>query len=222
MKTKEELREKQCTKCGSEKLLSEFPLDKRAKDGRGSWCKECSYKITAEWRRKNRKHINGCRRKWAIANKERLNESRRRRYGEHLEEMREYNNKYWKLNGHKYSKIRNRQKTERRRISPKLRLSASISRAIWGALNGEKNGRMWEELVGYKFDDLKIHLEQQFSDEMSWDNYGKYWSLDHIRPQSWFSYESANDEEFRQCWALNNLKPMERIENIKKGARYEG
>lgn len=32
---------KRCTKCESERSLEEFPLCKKARDGRGSWCRVC-------------------------------------------------------------------------------------------------------------------------------------------------------------------------------------
>jgi len=55
------------------------------------------------------------------------------------------------------------------------------------------------------------------------DNYGKYeegkkkWNIDHIIPQSELLYKSLDDENFKKCWALENLRPLEIIENIKKG-----
>ena len=30
----------------------------------------------------------------------------------------------------------------------------------------------------------------------------------------------SHDEEFKKCWALENLQPMEKIANIKKGNKY--
>lgn len=48
---------------------------------------------------------------------------------------------------------------------------------------------------------------------MSWDNYGTYWELDHIIPRFKFYYESYDDEQFKQCWALSNLRPLTIKEN---------
>ncbi len=52
---------------------------------------------------------------------------------------------------------------------------------------------------------------------MSWENYGSYWWLDHIKPRSSFNYESPDDKELKECWALENLQPLEKIANIRKG-----
>lgn len=51
----------------------------------------------------------------------------------------------------------------------------------------------------YTFDDLKVHLENQFDDVMNWSNYGTYWELDHIKPITAFKFNSYEDEEFKEC-----------------------
>lgn len=56
---------------------------------------------------------------------------------------------------------------------------------------------------------------------MNWDNYGKptkdkkTWHIEHIIPQSTFDF--TNEEEIRKCWALSNIRPLDAIENIRKG-----
>jgi hypothetical protein len=71
------------------------------------------------------------------------------------------------------------------------------------------------------------HLESKFESWMSWDNYGAWekdkqkWHLDHIKPQSLFEIKAADDEEFKKCWALDNLQPLEASQNMSKGNRYK-
>ena len=111
-----------------------------------------------------------------------------------------------------------KKKWERKELeNPKFKLNKRIATAIWFALKGKKAGRCWETLVGYILQDLIQHLEKQFDDKMSWQNYGSYWHIDHRTPKSWFKYETAEDEEFKKCWALANLQPMEARENMSKG-----
>jgi hypothetical protein len=62
---------------------------------------------------------------------------------------------------------------------------------------------------------LIIHLESQFKDTMSWDNYGE-WHVDHKLPITSFNIEEMRDKEFMKCWALENLQPMWGEENIRK------
>ena len=55
---------------------------------------------------------------------------------------------------------------------------------------------------------------------MTWDNYGSYWWIDHIKARSHFKYKTAKDPEFKECWVLENLQPMEKIANMKKSNNY--
>lgn len=80
-------------------------------------------------------------------------------------------------------------------------------------------------------DELKEHLEKQFECWMNWKNYGKYdskvwiendsstwtWQIDHIIPQSTFKYTSMENEEFKKCWELNNLRPLSSKQNFMDG-----
>ena len=66
--------------------------------------------------------------------------------------------------------------------------------------------------------ELKIHLEKQFDSHMNWGNHGIYWHIDHIIPQSVLPYISMDDENFKICWALDNLRPLEAKQNMSDGA----
>ena len=69
--------------------------------------------------------------------------------------------------------------------------------------------------MGYDKNILKRHLEKQFKDGMTWDNYGE-WHIDHIIPLSFFEYKSTNDIEFKYCWSLYNLQPLWKEDNHHK------
>jgi hypothetical protein len=87
------------------------------------------------------------------------------------------------------------------------------------SLNGRKAGTKWQALVGYTLADLKRHLERQFRRGMNWSNYGSVWSVDHIVPRSAYAFKTADDPDFKACWALPNLQPLPSIENISKGRK---
>lgn len=40
------------------------------------------------------------------------------------------------------------------------------------------------ELLGCSIEEYKQYLESLFTLKMNWDNYGKYWEIDHIIPLS--------------------------------------
>jgi adenylate kinase family enzyme len=77
------------------------------------------------------------------------------------------------------------------------------------------------EELGYSVSQLKKHIESNFEPGMTWDNYGE-WHIDHVVPDSWFTYDSANAEEFQKSWSLSNLSPMWAWQNIDKSNKYEG
>lgn len=123
----------------------------------------------------------------------------------------------------KYAKTTRKEiRKKRRETDPKYRLDNNMSSLISTCLRGRKANKKWQDLVNYKIEDLMWHLEKQFDDKMSWENYGSYWWIDHIKPRSLFYYDNPEDEEFRQCWALKNLQPLEKIANIKKGNHFKG
>lgn len=113
-----------------------------------------------------------------------------------------------------------RRQRERRERVPKYAIGARMSAAIYDALSTRKAGRKWESIVGYTLEQLADHLERQFLKGMSWTNYGE-WHIDHIRPIASFGYTSDQDQEFRDCWALSNLRPLWALANISKNARRD-
>lgn len=151
----------------------------------------------------------------------------------HKEEYRIYDREYYQLHKQEkkiYNSSRKKEACENRckHIGTlKGGLDNRMRTAIYLALKGNKAGRSWESLVGYTIDDLKIHLEKQFDKNMSWDNCGKYeegkfrWHIDHIKPKSLFKYKNPEDKEFKECWVLKNLRPLEAVENMRKSNHYE-
>lgn len=72
--------------------------------------------------------------------------------------------------------------------------------------------------IGCSWDDLLIHLEDQFQTGMTWDNYGASgWHIDHIVP---LAILDMNDPiEFHKAWHYTNLRPLWAIDNLRKGKR---
>jgi len=64
-----------------------------------------------------------------------------------------------------------------------FRLKTICSSAIYQAMKSSKNGSSILDYLSYSMQELKQHLENNFDDKMSWDNYGDYWQIDHIIPQ---------------------------------------
>lgn len=145
-------------------------------------------------------------RNWAMKNKEHRSEYMKDYHTENIEKIRE--NK------------RNYERT-RKSIDPHYKLIGNFRTAIYQVLkenNVNKNGHYFE-VLGYSQEELIKHLEKQFIDGMTWDNYGK-WHVDHIRPITSFDIKEIGDEEFLKCWGLDNLQPLWGVENIRKSNKY--
>jgi hypothetical protein len=106
------------------------------------------------------------------------------------------------------------------RSTPKGNLSSTVSKRMNESLRkGMKSGRHWETLVDFTIDQLKTHLEKLFKPGMTWENYGTVWHIDHKIPIAVFNFERPEDIDFKICWSLKNLQPLEASKNMSKGAR---
>jgi hypothetical protein len=99
---------------------------------------------------------------------------------------------------------------------PGHRLHLSISVLVRRSLKSEKGWRSWRRLVGYDVRVLRHHLERQFLKGMTWENFGTAWHIDHILPRSSFKFSTADDRDFKACWALTNLRPLWADQNFRK------
>lgn len=168
----------------------------------------------------NKEKVKEYKRQWAKDNEESIKTRTKKWHEENKERVREQRKKYRLEN-----KNSAYQRMKKFRSSKKGRIDHSISSAIRKQLIANKiskDNRHWKDIVGYSIEDLMYHLESKFTPEMNWDNYGTYWHIDHIKPKSWFLYESVEDQAFKDCWALSNLQPLEAKENMSKGNRREG
>jgi hypothetical protein len=80
-----------------------------------------------------------------------------------------------------------------------------------------KNDRT-EHLLGYNKAMLVKHLEAQFQDGMTWENYGQ-WHIDHIIPIKHFIMMDESDPKIIN--SLKNLRPLWASENLSKGAKHD-
>jgi len=83
-----------------------------------------------------------------------------------------------------------------------------------------RNGRApsLEKMFGYTIPELKAHLERQFTKRMNWDRFlsGEI-HIDHIYPQS--KFDLSDDEQWKRCWCLSNLRPLWARDNLEKNNR---
>lgn len=83
-------------------------------------------------------------------------------------------------------------------------------------LTGKKKEEITQKALGYGFEELRKHIEDQFATGMNWDNWGK-WQVDHIKPLCIFIDEKIHDPKIIN--ALSNLRPLWAEENISRTRR---
>ncbi len=126
--------------------------------------------------------------------------------------------------------------TAHRLSSPQNKLAARYRSEMWRILKdlNEDKAKSTFDILGYSYTELTSHIGGRFSQpkwngyewvdnskEYSWDNMDD-WHIDHIRPVSSFNFTTTDCEDFKKCWALNNLQPLWAKDNMSKGDKWDG
>jgi hypothetical protein len=214
-----------CRKCGGEfpKTAEFFYFINRTRRFE-TRCKKCINEYQKAYQNNNADKIKTYKKEYAKENSEALTKKSVEWAKNNIEKKRR-NSRRWarkfrRLYPEKHREYESKRRKNKRATDKKYALSNNMRAAIWQTIKGNKRGRTWQGLVGYTVDELKRHIEKQFTEGMSWDNYGK-WHIDHAIPISVFNYETPEHEDFKRCWALENLQPLWAMENIIKNAKLD-
>ena len=190
-----------CRKCKIEKDYTDFPRDKYTKDGFTASCKECRYEKSKKWSQKN--------------------------YLENKNEVLNKNSEWRKNNWEKVYKQRKESgycKRSRKKWYHKKGkfninwvISERIRHRVRNVLNGKVKSQKTLKLLGCSIQELMKHLESKFYANMSWENYGSYWHIDHIIPCS--KFDLTKESEQNECFHYSNLQPLTAEDNLKKGSK---
>lgn len=200
-----ELLEKKCYDCKQIKTISEFGKHKNEIGGFKNQCKSCCALRRTKYYKQNKLIEQEKSKKYKKENSIAIANATKKYRKNNPEKV-----KKWKYAF--YAKCMK---------DPVSHLNLTIGSKINRMIKESRNSRKIKDLLGYSFEELVNHLEKQFLDGMTWENYGKAWHIDHIIPKSWFKFNNADDPEFRRCWSLSNLQPLWAKENLKKGNRYQ-
>jgi len=70
-----------------------------------------------------------------------------------------------------------------------------------------KNGPFrWGKILGFTREELLKHLEDNFEEGMSFENYGE-WVVSFRIPKRCYTFKSLRDEDFKRFWSLKNIAP---------------
>lgn len=108
----------------------------------------------------------------------------------------------------------------RRQRDPEFKLLGNLRRRVNEKVKsaGVRKSSSTRKLFGCEIYQLQAHLEIQFKDGMSWENYGKRWHVDHKRPCR--SFDLTIPAQQRACFHYSNLQPMFAEDNLQKGGKW--
>ena len=98
---------------------------------------------------------------------------------------------------------------------PLFKLAKNLRQRLRNSLKAKswKKNAKFNEYIGCSLEQLKQHLELQFTEGMTWDNHGVHgWHIDHIIPLA----SANNEQELYGLSHYKNLQPLWAIDNIKK------
>jgi hypothetical protein len=108
-----------------------------------------------------------------------------------------------------------------KKSSINFRLACLLRARLKGALKYNKKVGSAVRDLGCSLADLRAHLETQFQPGMTWENQGyRGWHIDHIRPLA--SFDLTDHEQVKLACHYTNLQPMWGVENMSKGAKWNG
>lgn len=148
-------------------------------------CKTCQVKMTNEWRKENPEAFKGMCKKYREKEESRV-------------KIRAYRRNEYKNNP-----------TERISLNYRRTLRSYIKKEY-----PEEKVKIHKKIFGKSPNKFRDWIEYCFKDDMTWDNYGKLWNFDHIKPCS--SFDLENEDQLKECFNWKNTVPVYCEDNYKK------
>jgi hypothetical protein len=197
LKEKEELsqqQKKRCTKCSEIKEFKDFVPQKAGFMGFKAQCKSCDLKYDKKYQSQTNLR------------------SERDKTPKSIQYRKDYisKNKDW------WRKYEREYRYSRRQEDMFFKIKGNLSSRLSDLIQNRGLGERTVELLGCDKDTFLNHLESQFTEGMTWENYGlKGWHVDHIIPIS--SYDLTNEDEVKKACHYSNLQPLWWQDNLEKG-----
>jgi hypothetical protein len=194
-----------CKKCSIEKSVLDFHKLSSSKDGLRTQCKSCvNFNLKqnrSEFAYKRKLEYN---KNYRLKNKEVISE--------YLKYYHQKNPNKRKKNSLEYFKNYHKHRNETDILFKLIKVVRSRVNKIIKINDISKKNKTFD-IVGCTPEFLKEHLENQFVNDMSWENYGYHgWHIDHKIPLS----SAKTEEEIYKLSHYTNLQPLWAEDNLKK------
>ncbi len=181
-------------------------------------CHECHHALSTTYRENNREKHNS----WGSKNPEKRKVSQDRYVEAHPDRRSKSQLGWIARNRDRHREYQRGLRKRLRQTDADWRLRANLRGRLRKALvraSAAKSGKTMD-LIGCTVAELKKHLRRQFTEGMTWRNYGHgpdKWNVDHRVPCA--AFDLTDPEQQRQCFHFTNLQPMWHPENVAKGDR---
>lgn len=195
------MKTKICKMCNSSYGLDEFYNKKEASDGKHIYCKTCMKQEKKQYYAET-KHV------------------RADYYKTYRDQNKEYFNNYCHNHYHTKKELYRAWEKNRYYTDPAYRIKKVTGARIHEALKTYqtlKRNRTIEYL-GCTMEEYTQYLEQMFTPDMSWDNYGGYWEIDHIKPID--AFDLNDEKQLYEAFKYTNTQPLKKEDNREKSNRY--
>lgn len=190
-----------CKKCNTKKPLIDFCNRKGETDGKHRYCKSC---LNGDF--KTYYHTSG-----------RKDSDYYKQYREENKEyFNQYSNNHYHTNKELYREWNRTQYNTNIEFKTKHIVSARINSALKTYQTLKQNRTI--EYLGCSIEEYTKYLESKFTPEMTWENQGIYWEIDHIKPID--SFDLNDENQLYKAFHYTNTQPLHWKENREKSNKF--
>lgn len=182
---------KVCTHCKKEKILDDFWYNKK-RNMYHPTCKICKYELS---------------KKYICVTKEKKSEYDKTYREKHKDVLNQRKKDEYQRNKQIYI---NRQIEYQRTLEGRIKhnLRTRISNSI------KRKSNSTFDLLGCDIHFYMNYIEFLFDSNMTWENYGSYWHIDHVKQLKDFNLN--NIDEQKEAFNWKNTRPLEKSLNLSK------
>jgi hypothetical protein len=190
-----------CKICNIEKPLDQFYNKKQETDGKHRYCSLCMKQEKKQYYTLNKL-------------------KRADYYKQYREENKEYFNKYCHNHYHTNKDLYREWNRNQYHTNIEYKIKHIVSARLHEALKtyNELKKNRTVEYLGCSIGEYVTYLESKFTPEMTWENQGTYWEIDHIK--SIDKFDLTNPDELIECFHYLNTQPLHWKDNREKSNKF--
>lgn len=196
-----------CTKCQVVKNVEMFGKNKKSKSGYKYRCRSCETETQRLRRIKDKEE-----------NPEKVKEKWDDYYARKKDKMREGQKLYLSKpeNREKRNEYIRKYKAEKRLNDKSYVIYENNRKRIWKCIKNKSNSS--KELLGCDINFYFDWISFTMTSEMTWENYGTFWNIDHLVPINTFDVSQENEAKkafnWKNTWAMKSNENFIKKNNI--------